>query len=68
MVWECQLDQLWGRGLCPRSLSRLERGSEELEGVPERSRRGAAHSEAQGKGDKSAPREGTLGFREGKGK
>jgi len=68
MTWECQLDQLWERGLCPGSLASLKRDSEEPKGGSERSRRTVAHSEAQGRGDKSAPREGTLLFRGEKGK
>jgi len=34
-------------------------------GGPEGNRRGVAHSEVWGRGDKSAPREGTLLFGEG---
>jgi len=67
MVQECWLDCLCGEGLCPSVLASLEGDSVELKEGPEESRRGAAHSEVQGREDESAPREGTLVFRGGKG-
>jgi len=56
---------LYRAGLCPRTLVGLGRDSTGLEGGPRESRGGAAHSEAQGDGDKSVPKKGTLLFREG---
>jgi len=44
-------------------LANLEGDGIGLKGGPEGSRRGTAHSEAQGRGDKSAPERGTLLFR-----
>ena len=65
-AWECQFDCLCGKGLCPRDFASLKGDSTGLERGPERSGKGVAHSGAQERGDKSAPGEGTLLFREGK--
>jgi len=51
------------RGLCPRELANLERDGIRLKRDPGGAEGGTAHSKAQGRGDKSAPREGMLLFR-----
>ena len=53
--------------LHPSALGGSEGDSIGPKGDPEGNRRGAAHSRAQGGGDKSVPGEGTLVFRGGKG-
>jgi len=67
MAQECQLNCLCGEGLRPSVLASLEEDGVGLKEGPEESRRGAAHSEAQWRGGKSAPREGMLVFRGEKG-